>query len=46
MRTPIRTSRRPDHHRPRERALTALRHDFVFAAGVVADSLRNRPFTS
>jgi len=40
------TPRRPGHHRPSDGALTALRHDFVFAVGVVTDSLRNRPFSS
>jgi hypothetical protein len=46
MRTPIRKPRRPVRHRPRDGALTALRHDLGFAAGVVSDTLLNRTFPS
>jgi hypothetical protein len=46
MRRHIRTPSPPVRHRPRPGAFAAARHDFLFAVGVVADSLRNRPFTS
>ncbi|MFZ2014323.1 MAG: hypothetical protein WAV00_10915 [Nocardioides sp.] len=46
MRRPVRTPHRPGRPRPDHGGLTALRHDLVFAVGVVGDALRNRPFTS
>jgi hypothetical protein len=36
----------PVRRRPRPGALRALRHDFTFAVGVLADTLRDRPFNS
>jgi hypothetical protein len=46
MRTPIRTRTEPVRHRPRPGGFTALRQDLAFAVGVLADALRDRPFTS
>jgi hypothetical protein len=46
MRRPIRTSPQPVRRRLRSDALTALRHDLAFAVGVLADTLRDRPFIS
>jgi hypothetical protein len=46
MRRPVRTPHRPGRPRADDGTLTALRHDLVFAVGVVGDALRNRPFVS
>jgi hypothetical protein len=46
MRRPIRTSPQPVRRRLRSDAFMALRHDLVFAVGVLADTVRDRPFVS
>jgi hypothetical protein len=46
MRRLTRTSPQPVRRRLRSDALTALRHDLAFALGVLADTLRDRPFIS
>jgi hypothetical protein len=46
MRKPIRTSPEPVRRRSRAGGLAALRHDLAFAVGVLADTLRDRPFIS
>ncbi len=33
-------------HRPDQGGITALRHDLMFAVGVLADAVRGRPFAS
>jgi hypothetical protein len=46
MRRHVHKPQLPVRHRPRPGELAALRHDLVFAVGVVADALRGRPFAS
>jgi len=46
MRRFTRKPTQPGHHRPGPHALAALRHDFVFTVGVIADTVRGRPFNS
>jgi hypothetical protein len=46
MRRPTRTPSEPVRRRTRSGGFTALRHDLAFAVGVLADTLRDRPFIS
>jgi len=46
MRTHARPAPEPVRRRTRSGGFTALRHDLAFAVGVLADTLRDRPFTS